>query len=61
MHLHAGVPNGWRIEFHLTNWMVANTIYKDPPGPVNGWVTLTETPGFGLDLREDAVKEYKVK
>lgn len=61
MHLHAGVPNGWRIEFHLTNWMVANTIYKDPPGPVNGWVTLTETPGFGLELREDAVKEYKVK
>ncbi|MGH7772267.1 MAG: mandelate racemase/muconate lactonizing enzyme family protein [Candidatus Binatia bacterium] len=61
MHLHAGVPNGWRSEFHLTNWMVANTIYKDPPAPVNGWVTLTETPGFGLELREDAVKEYRIK
>lgn len=60
MHLHAAVPNGWRMEFHLTNWMVANTIYQEPPGPVNGWVTLTERPGLGLELREDAVKEFRV-
>jgi hypothetical protein len=29
-------------------------------GPVNGWITLTEKPGLGLELNEDAVKEYKV-
>lgn len=60
MHLHAAVPNGWRTEFHLINWMVANVIYQDPPGPVNGWATLTERPGLGLQLREDAVTEFRV-
>ncbi len=61
MHLHAAVPNGWRTEFHLIGWLTANVIYMDPPGPVNGWVTLSEQPGLGLKLREDAVKEYRVK
>jgi L-rhamnonate dehydratase len=60
LHLHAAVPNGWRAEFHLTNWMVARVIYNDPPNPVNGWVALSEKPGLGLDLNEDAVREYRV-
>lgn len=61
LHLHGAVPNGWRAEFHLTNWMVANVIYRDPPGPVNGWVTLTEKLGLGLEINEDAVREYRVQ
>lgn len=61
MHLHAAVPNGWRTEFHLTNWMTGEVIYKELPGPVKGWVTLTERPGLGMELREDAVKEYRVR
>lgn len=60
LHLHAAVPNGWRAEFHVNNWMVTDLLYKDPPGPVNGWVTLTEAPGLGMELNEDAVKEYRV-
>jgi L-alanine-DL-glutamate epimerase-like enolase superfamily enzyme len=36
-------------------------LYKDVPGPVEGWVTLTERPGLGLELNEDAVKEYRVR
>ena len=27
---------------------------------VNGWITLTEKPGLGLELDEDEVNEYKV-
>jgi len=61
IHLHAAVPNGWRTEVRVPNWLAANVIYKDPPNPVNGWVTLTERPGLGLELNEDAVKEYKVR
>jgi L-alanine-DL-glutamate epimerase-like enolase superfamily enzyme len=61
LHLHAAVPNGWRTEFRVPNWLAANMIYKDPPNPVNGFVTLTDKPGLGLDLNEDAEKEYKVK
>lgn len=61
LHLHGAVPNGWRTEFRVPNWLAANVIYKDPPNPVNGWVTLTDRPGLGLELNEDAAKEYKVQ
>ena len=61
LHLHAGVPNGWRAEFHVNNWLTWNVLYKEAPGPINGWVTLTERPGLGLELNEDAVKEYRAK
>jgi L-rhamnonate dehydratase len=61
IHLHAAVPNGWRAEIHVNNWLTSNILYKDLPGPVNGWITLTEKPGLGLDLNEDAVKEYQVR
>jgi len=61
LHLHAAVPNGWRTEFRVPNWLAANVIYKDLPNPVNGWVTLTEKPGLGLEINEDAEKEYKVR
>lgn len=61
MHLHAGVPNGWRTEFHLTNWLTAKVIYSDPPEPMDGWVTLPESPGVGMELIDEAVKEYRVR
>ncbi len=60
MHLHAAVPNGWRTEIHLISWMTADVIYQDLPAPAKGWITLTEQPGLGLKLREEAIKEYKV-
>ncbi|MBI4524906.1 MAG: mandelate racemase/muconate lactonizing enzyme family protein [Deltaproteobacteria bacterium] len=61
LHLLAAVPNGWRAEFHLTNWMAAGVVFKELPEPVNGWVTLTEKPGLGLEINEDVVKDYRVK
>jgi L-alanine-DL-glutamate epimerase-like enolase superfamily enzyme len=61
IHLHAAVPNGWRAEIHVNNWLTANTVYKDLPGPVKGWITLTEKPGLGLELNDDAIKEFQVR
>ena len=61
MHLHAAMANGWRVEFHLDMWKVGEAIYKDPPAPDHGWVTLPETPGLGLEPRWDALKEYEEK
>ena len=46
MHLQAAMANGWRVEFHFEMWGVGDKIYKEPPAPVNGWVTLAETPGL---------------
>ena len=61
LHLQAAVPNGWRAEFHVNNWLTWDVLYKEVPGPINGWVSLSERPGLGVELNEDAVKEYRVK
>jgi L-rhamnonate dehydratase len=61
MHLHAGVANGWRVEFHFEMWGVGDAIYKEPPAPERGSVTLLETPGLGLEPRRDALAEYEEK
>ncbi len=58
MHLQAAVSNGWRVEFHYLMWKVGETIYKNPPKPDKGWVTLTEEPGLGLEPNKDVLKEY---
>src|SRR5499426_1974212 len=61
LHLHAAVPNGWRAEIHVNNWLTANVVYKSLPELANNWVTLNEKPGLGLELNEDAVREFGVK
>jgi len=61
MHLHAAMANGWRVEFHFEMWGVGDQIYQEPPAPVNGWVTLSETSGLGLEPRFDALKEFEEK
>jgi L-alanine-DL-glutamate epimerase-like enolase superfamily enzyme len=61
MHLHAAMANGWRVEFHLDMWKVGEVIYQNPPAPSKGRVTLTETPGLGLEPRPEALKEYEEK
>ena len=61
MHLQAAMANGWRVEFHFEMWGVGDKIYREPPAPVNGWVTLAETPGLGLEPRWDALKEFEEK
>ncbi len=61
MHLQAAASNGWRVEFHYLMWKVGETIYRNPPNPENGWVTLTELPGLGLEPREEVLEQYLVK
>ena len=61
MHLQAAMANGWRVEFHFEMWGIGDKVYKEPPAPVNGWVTLPETPGLGLEPRFDALEEYEEK
>jgi len=56
-HLHAAVPNGWRVEFHYVMWMTGEAVFVNPPGPVAGWTTLTETPGLGLEPNEALLKD----
>jgi L-alanine-DL-glutamate epimerase-like enolase superfamily enzyme len=48
MHLHAGVANGGRVEFHLGGWRIGEALFDGTAKPVKGWVTLPETPGLGF-------------
>lgn len=48
MHLHAGVPNGGRVEFHLGGWRIGEALFDGMPAPVKGWVTLPTAPGLGF-------------
>ena len=48
MHLHAAVPNGGRLEFHLQGWRCYEAVYDGTPSPVNGRVTLPTAPGLGF-------------
>jgi len=61
MHLHGAVPNGWRAEIHVNNWLNANVSDKDLPELANGWVTLNEKLGLGLERNDATLKEYRVK
>ena len=61
MHLQAAMANGWRVEFHFEMWGIGDKVYKEPPAPVNGWVTLPETSGLGLEPRFDALDEFEEK
>jgi L-alanine-DL-glutamate epimerase-like enolase superfamily enzyme len=38
--------------------MIGFDHYKGLPELADGWVTLNEKPGLGLELNEDAVKEF---
>lgn len=61
MHLQAGMANGTRVEFHYLAWKVGEAIFQNTPQPVQGWVTLPETPGLGLEPNFEAIKEFRVK
>jgi L-rhamnonate dehydratase len=58
MHLHAGMANGGRVEFHWQGWKIVETYCDGAPKPERGWVTLPERPGLGFTPKEGLVKEY---
>ena len=58
--LHGGVRNGSWVEYHYNVWMLYEALFEAVPRPDVGWVTLPETPGFGLDPRADVIREHRV-
>ena len=57
MHLHAGLAYGALVEQHYVATLVAEQLFDGLPRPVDGWLTLPETPGLGFSPRADAVRE----
>lgn len=52
MHLHGGVPNGGRVEFHWQGWKCVEQLFDNAPGPVNGMLTLPTAPGLGFTPKD---------
>lgn len=48
MHLHGGVPNGGRVEFHWQGWKCVEALFDGAPAPLRGTVRLPVAPGLGF-------------
>ncbi|MDP2949371.1 MAG: mandelate racemase/muconate lactonizing enzyme family protein [Chloroflexota bacterium] len=58
IHLQAGMPNGWLLEFHWHNWQTYEAVFQDMPRPREGWTAPLNRPGLGLDPKPGIIKEY---
>lgn len=60
-HVCASVPNfmilEWQVYFH-TNPMFKEIVKWDGPMIENGFITLSEKPGIGVDINEEGMKKY---
>lgn len=59
LQLIGAVPNGWRVEFHLLMWGAGELIFRDPPRPTRGLVSLPDQPGLGLEPREEVLRDTR--
>ncbi|MDH4187997.1 MAG: hypothetical protein OEV08_13470, partial [Nitrospira sp.] len=60
-HLTAGVPNGFMCEYFMYPYTVwRDVLFKEPMVPKNGYITLSDKPGFGMELvdLEELKKKY---
>jgi L-alanine-DL-glutamate epimerase-like enolase superfamily enzyme len=58
MHLQAGMANGSYVELHFRFWQIYKALFKTVPEPAEGWLTMPETPGVGLEPRDGAIREF---
>ncbi len=52
-HLVAGVPSGHLCEFFMYPSDFRYGLFKNPQRPVDGYITLSDEPGFGMELIDD--------
>jgi L-alanine-DL-glutamate epimerase-like enolase superfamily enzyme len=57
-HLVAGVPSGHMCEFFMYPNPFREALFTEPYRPVNGVITLTDKPGFGVSLMPDLEKQF---
>jgi L-rhamnonate dehydratase len=57
MHLHAGLANGGKVEWHLVAVSMMKAMYGDIPEPEGGWLTLPTGPGLGFEPDRAAIRE----
>ncbi len=61
MHFVAAVANGYLVELHSLGQELSEIVFVAPPRAEEGWITLPEEPGLGMDINYPALKEYEAK
>lgn len=57
MHLHAGLSNGWLVEYHSVAVEVCKQIFDGLPEPERGTLVLPDAPGLGFRPNRERVAE----
>jgi D-galactarolactone cycloisomerase len=58
LHLAAAVPNTLFLERLRIFEPVTARVFRDPPVPVDGYMTVPELPGLGLELDMDFIRDH---
>lgn len=61
MHLQAAASNGTAVEYQVNSATACKAIFTGVPDVENGWITLSEAPGFGFEPDMDRVKSFQVR
>lgn len=59
--LHAGLSNGGLVEYHFHKWMTYNALFEEVPQPQDGWLSVSQEPGFGLEPKDGIIDTYRVR
>jgi len=62
VHLMAAIPNGQMAEYFLRDLdiMVFDEVVREPLMPENGYLTVPQRPGLGMELDEAKLEKYRV-
>lgn len=57
MHLHAGLANGFLVEYHMVAVLMCEAMFDGLPVANDGWLALSEAPGLGFEPNAERVRE----
>ena len=65
LHWAASIPNGWLVEYTveespLATGLVGTGLLREPLRPREGWLTVPDGPGLGIELDEEQISKYRV-
>jgi L-alanine-DL-glutamate epimerase-like enolase superfamily enzyme len=65
LHWAAAIPNGWLVEYTveespLATGLDGTGLLREPLRARDGWLTVPDGPGLGIELDEEQVAKYRV-
>jgi len=59
MHLHAGLANGGKVEWHLPTVALMHRLFDGFPEPSAGWLDLPQAPGLGFEPNGETQERFR--